>query len=95
MAGDLKSRIDKTFNHDRIWATGFVIVLWAVMLFVMFAVRPYIADSGIEIVCWIALGAVGLFNTASITAMLRHYNNDKQRIYSIDIRHLDEMAARR
>jgi len=30
-----------------------------------------------------------LFNTASITAMIRHYGNDKEHIYGVDIRHLD------
>jgi hypothetical protein len=43
----------------------------------------------IEIVCWIAAFILVLFNTASITAMIRHYRNDKQHIYSVDIRHLD------
>jgi hypothetical protein len=34
-------------------------------------------------------------NTAAIVAMLRHYTDDKQFIYSLDLKHLDEMRKRR
>jgi hypothetical protein len=74
---------------DRIWAYGFVLVLWAVVLFVMLTIRPYIHSAAIEIVCWISAFVLVLFNTASITAMIRHYSDDKEHIYSVDIRHLD------
>ena len=89
MAKDLQARIEAMFALDRLWATGFVIALWIVVLFVMLAVRPFMPSRGIEIVCWIAAFILLLFNTASITAMIRHYRNDKQHIYSVDIRHLD------
>jgi len=89
MAGDLQARIETMFRRDRLWATGFVVVLWLVVLFVMLAVRPFMPSGGIELVCWIAACVLVLFNTASITAMIRHYANDKQHIYSVDIRHLD------
>lgn len=35
-----------------------------------------------------------LFNTASVVAMLRHYDEDRAHIYGIDIHHLDEHRAR-
>ena len=89
MTSDLQARIEVMFTRDKLFATGFVIVLWAVVFFVLLAVRPFMPAGGIEIVCWIAAGVLVLFNTASITAMIRHYANDKQHIYSVDIRHLD------
>lgn len=89
MKQDLPTRIEAMFARDRLWATGFVVVLWVVVLFVMLAVRPYIANPLVEAVCWIAAALLVLFNTASITAMIRHYSKDKQHIYSVDIRHLD------
>jgi hypothetical protein len=55
----------------------------------MLTVRPYIHSASIEIVCWISAFVLVLFNTASITAMIRHYSDDKEHIYSVDIRHLD------
>ena len=89
MAEDLQSRIDRMFARDRLWAAGFVLVLWLVVFFVLLAVRSYMPNPNIEIVCWIAAAVLVLFNTASITAMIRHYADDKQHIYSVDIRHLD------
>ena len=39
--------------------------------------------------------AVLLFNTASIGAMVQHYQEDKDFIYGLDIKHLDEMRGRK
>jgi hypothetical protein len=89
MANDLKSRIDAMYSRDKIWAYGFVAVLWVTVVFVLLAVRPYIPSAGIEVVCWIAAAILLLFNTASITAMVNHYGHDKDHIYGTDIKHLD------
>jgi hypothetical protein len=89
MANDLESRIDAMYSRDRLFAWGFVLVLWATVLFVLLAVRPYIQDGSIEVVCWIAAALLLLFNTASIGAMVRHYGHDKSHIYGTDIKHLD------
>ena len=37
----------------------------------------------------IAAAAVLIFNTASIGAMVKHYEDDKEFIYGLDIKHLD------
>lgn len=89
MAKDMQSRIQAMFVRDRLWASGFVVVLWLVVLFVLLNVAPYIENKLITVVCWIAAIVLVAFNTASITAMIRHYAEDKEHIYSIDIRHLD------
>jgi len=39
--------------------------------------------------------AVLLFNTASMGALVRHYKEDKDFIYGLDIKHLDEMRGKR
>lgn len=91
----LSSRIDAMFARDKVWACGFVVALWLVVAFVLLAVNVHIPDSGIRIVCWIAALVLVLFNTASIIAMVRHYAHDKEHIYAIDIRHLDEARAQR
>ncbi len=85
----LSERIDSMFKLDRLWAGGVVVALWAVVFFVMLAVRGFIQDPAIEVVCWIGAGLLLLFNTASIIAMIRHYARDKDHIYAVDIRHLD------
>lgn len=88
-SSDLSGRIDAMFRRDRLWAWGFVVVLWIVVIFVMLEMRQYMTDGSIEVVSWIAAAVLLLFNTASIFALVRHYGHDKEHIYSIDIKHLD------
>lgn len=90
MAEGLQARIDAMFRRDKIWAYGFVLVLWAVLAFVFFSINPLIPDNTMRAVIGIAAIILGLFNTASITAMISHYSHDKNFIYELDIRHLDE-----
>lgn len=94
-AGGLATRIDAMFARDKLWAFGFVVALWLTVAFVLLAVSPHIPSGGIRIVCWISAAVLLLFNTASIIAMVRHYAHDKEHIYAIDIRHLDEARAQR
>lgn len=85
----LQERIDFMFARDRVAAGILIAALWATVFFVMLAVRSYITQPEIEVVCWIAAAVLLMFNTGSIVAMFRHYAADKQHIYSVDIRHLD------
>ena len=88
---DLNQRIEAMYQGDRRGAWLFVIALWVVILFVLFMSWPHIPDQGVRIVVLIAAAAVLIFNTASVGAMLRHYADDKEFIYGLDIKHLDEM----
>ncbi len=85
----LLSRIESTFSRDRITAVGFVLALWFVIFFVLLGVHSYIDNRAAELVCWVAAFLLVLFNSTSITAMIRHYSRDKYHIYSVDIRHQD------
>ena len=89
IGASMQSRIDRMFAKDRLWAWAFVIVLWIVLAFVYFVVSDIIVDGTAKIVAAIAALAVGIFNTASIAAMISHYGHDKNFIYELDIRHLD------
>lgn len=84
----LSLRIDAMYKKDCIAAIALVVTLWLTIFFVILSIRPYMTSS-VEIACWIAAGILLLFNTASIVAMVRHYGEDKEHIYGIDIRHLD------
>lgn len=86
---NLQSRMQAMYMRDCLASAILVIVLWLTVGFVLLAVRQFMPDSNVEIVCWIAAAILLLFNTASIFAMIRHYANDKQHIYGIDIRHID------
>ncbi len=73
-------------------AWGFVIGLWFSIIFVALATWD-LAPSGPARIILLAAGAVILvFNTAAILAMLRHYRQDRDFIYGLDIKFLD--AAR-
>jgi hypothetical protein len=93
MSESMKVRIDRMFRGDRYFAYGFVIVLWAVVLFVFFRVYETIGGGMVTTVL-IGGGAMVLFlNTAAIVAMIHHYTHEKDFIYGLDIRHLDEMRS--
>ena len=85
----MEERIDKMFAGDKLIAGVLVVGLWLTVFFVMLAVRGFIVDKNIEILCWVGAALLLLFNTASIIAMLKHYGQDKAHIYAIDVRHLD------
>ena len=88
----LSERIEAMYAMDKLGAWTFVAVLWCVVLFVLFMVWQAVPDQTIRIVLAVSAGAVLVFNTASIGAMVRHYKEDKDFIYGLDIKHLD--AAR-
>lgn len=87
---DLDQRIEAMYRSDVRGAWTFVAVLWVTVLFVLAMSWPYIPDGNVRLVAALAAAAVLIFNTASITAMVRHYASDKHFIYALDIKMLDE-----
>jgi peptidoglycan/LPS O-acetylase OafA/YrhL len=87
---DLNQRIEAMYRGDVRGALAFIVVLWIAVLFVLFMSWPHIPDSGVRTVVVLAAAAVLIFNTASIAAMLRNYAADKDFIYGLDIKMLDE-----
>jgi hypothetical protein len=85
----MQDRIEAMFTRDKLTAGVLVVGLWLTVFFVMLAVRGFIADKSVEVVCWIGAALLLVFNTSSIVAMIRHYGEDKAHIYAVDIRHLD------
>jgi hypothetical protein len=87
---DLNQRIEGMYRGDVRGAWTLVALLWIVILFVLFMAWPHIPDSGVRIVALLAAAAVLIFNTASIAAMVKNYAADKDFIYGLDIKMLDE-----
>ena len=76
------------------WLAWFdVILLWATVLFVLFAILSVVQDSNIRLVLTIASFILLVFNTASVFAMTKHLKEDKDYIYGLDIQHLDANIA--
>jgi hypothetical protein len=92
---DLNQRIEAMYRGDVRGAWAFVAVLWIAVLFVLIMSWPHIPDGGVRIVVLIAAAAVLIFNTASIAAMVRNYAADKDFIYGLDIKMLDESRRNR
>jgi hypothetical protein len=87
---DLDQRIEAMYRSDVRGALAFVVALWVAVLFVLAMSWPHIPDGNVRIVVLLAATAVLIFNTASIAAMLKNYATDKQFIYGLDIKMLDE-----
>jgi len=89
---NLEERMDAMYARDRVWGIAFVVVLWVVYLFTFFTMTELI-DSEASMALLIGGGLVLLYNTGSITAMLKQYLEHKRSVYEPDIRHLDEKRA--
>ena len=93
--GDLNQRIEAMHRRDVLVAWAFVIGLWFAMIFVAIATWN-LAPNGTARILLLAGGAVVLlFNTAAILAMLRHYREDRDFMYGLDIKFLDEARGRK
>jgi hypothetical protein len=94
MDPSLSARTERMFTRDRTMAWVLVFFLWLTIAFVTFKVAAMVQDGGIRLALYISALVLVIFNTASIAAMIRHYRDDRDHIYGLDIRHLDENRAR-
>lgn len=92
---DLDQRIGAMHKRDVQVAWTFVVGLWVAMIFVAVATWDLAPNGGARIMLLIAGAVVLLFNTAAILAMLKHYREDRDFIYGLDIRFLDEASSGR
>ena len=82
-------------KRDVAVAWAFVIGLCFAMLFVAWATWD-LAPSGTARLLLLIGGAIVLiYNTAAILAMLRHYREDRDFMYGLDIKFLDESRRNR
>jgi len=92
---DLSGRIEAMHRRDVVIAWAFVVGLWFSVIFVALATWS-LAPSGMARMILLAGGAIVLvFNTAAIMAMLRHYREDRDFMYGLDIKFLDEARKAR
>lgn len=94
MKQDLQSRIQRMYQQDCWMAWLDIICIWCAVGFVLISMLQIVQDSQIRLA--LAIGSISLliFNTASVKAMTRHYADDKDYIYGIDIKHLDAAKAK-
>lgn len=92
---DLSHRIDAMHKRDVRVAWAFVIGLWVAMIFVAIATWSLAPSAGARILLLIGGAVVLIFNTGAIMAMLQHYREDRDFMYGLDIKFLDEARAGR
>lgn len=90
---DLDQRIQAMHRRDVQIAWAFVIGLWLAVAFVAVATWSLAPSSGARTLLLIAGAIVLVFNTGAIMAMLRHYREDRDFMYGLDIKFLDESRA--
>jgi archaellum biogenesis protein FlaJ (TadC family) len=93
MSNDIKKRMNDMYQRD-CWLAWFdVVLLWAAVLFVLFAILNIVQDQNIRLALYISSFVLLIFNTASVFAMTKHLKEDKDYIYGLDIQHLDANLA--
>ena len=92
---DLNQRIEAMHKRDVLVAWAFVIGLWFAVIFVALATWDLAPNGTARTLLLIGGGIVLVFNTAAILAMLRHYREDRDFMYGLDIKFLDEAKGRR
>jgi hypothetical protein len=90
---DLNSRIEAMHRSDVRIAWAFVIGLWLAVIFVAWGTWGLAPSGAARILLLIGGALVLLFNTAAIMAMLRHYREDRDFMYGLDIKFLDAAIA--
>jgi hypothetical protein len=88
--GDLNKRIEAMHKRDVLMAWAFVVGLWCAMIFVAIATWDLAPSGGARILLLIGGATVLVLNTAAILAMLRHYREDRDFMYGLDIKFSDE-----
>lgn len=82
-------------KRDVLVAWVFVAGLWVAMIFVAIATWDLAPNGAARILLMIGGATVLLFNTAAILAMLKHYREDRDFMYGLDIKFFDESRGRR
>lgn len=82
-------------RRDTLVAWAFVIGLWFAVIFVALATWDLAPNSTARTLLLIGGAIVLIFNTAAILAMLRHYREDRDFMYGLDIKFLDEARGRK
>jgi hypothetical protein len=91
----IDARIDALARRDRLLAVTFTVFMWAVLVFVFIVAASVAPAPGIIVALIGSLLLLGLFNTASMLALVRRYAENKGLVYRPDIENLDRMRHQR
>jgi len=92
---DMQGRIITMHRRDTTVAWIVVLGLWFSILYVAAVTWPLAPLPEMRVVLLCAGTIVLILNTAAVLAMLRHYREDRDFMYGLDIQFLDEARAMR
>jgi hypothetical protein len=92
---DLNARIQAMHKRDVQVAWAFVIGLWFSIIFVGFATWDWAPSGPARVVLLIGGAIILILNTGAIMAMLKHYREDRDFMYGLDIKFLDAARAQK
>jgi hypothetical protein len=91
----LESRIAVLARRDRVLAITFTLLMWLVLAFLFVTASAVAPHPSIIAVLAVATLLLGLFNTASVLALLRCYAESRELIYRPDVLRLELMRSQR
>ena len=92
---DLDARVQAMHKRDVQVAWAFVIALWFAIIFVAMATWSWAPSGPARIVLLIGGAIILILNTGAIMAMLRHYREDRDFMYGLDIKFMDAARAQK
>jgi len=92
---DMQRRIIAMHRRDTAVAWIIVLGLWFSILYVAMLAWPLAPLPAMRVALLVAGSVVLVLNTAAVLAMLRHYREDRDFMYGLDIQFLDEARAAR
>lgn len=95
MPPSLESRIDALARRDRVLAVTFTLLMWVVLVFTFVAASMVAPAPAITVALAVAMLLLGVFNTASVIALLRRYASNRDLIYRSDVLIQDQLQALR
>lgn len=90
---DQNARIKAMHKRDVQVAWAFVVGLWFAIIFVAVATWSLAPSGPARVVLLIGGTTILILNTAAIMAMLKHYREDRDFMYGLDIKFLDAARA--
>ena len=92
---DVTQRIEAMHKRDVLVAWAFVLALWLVIVLAAYATWTIAPNGTVRLLLLVGGATILLFNTAANLAMLKHYREDRDFMYGLDIRFLDAARARK
>ena len=88
-------QMDTMFQRDRWMAIAMVVALLVVLPYIYIALWDEMPGTGTKVVLAGACIVLLIYNVASMLALVRNYQRDKDFIYRRDVAHLRELAVAR